>query len=421
MRYARHLTALAFTVLLGAAGRPAVAADTVLRVFVGGQQRPEVMQPLLDRYAQAHPGIAVTIETGGATSELQQQYLTTLLTSEDSSLDVILTDIVRPAQYAAAGWAEPLDAYLPDKAALLGSFLPAYARAGEVEGSLFALPAFADAMFLYYRKDLLDKYGLAPPASWNELVEGAHKVMKGENNPALQGLSFQGRPIEGTVCTFLVPYWQAGAALTDASGKLTLDRSAAERSLGLWQDLIDDEVTGRNMAEIGTDDTRRDFQAGNVLFAVNWAYAWNHFQADGDSAVRGKVGVARLPVLRDGRDATCIGGWQWVVSAFSAHKAEAADLVRFLAGPQGAKHLALNASNLPARPDLYQDPDVLAANPWFKDALAVLETGRARPTSARYAEVSDIIRSNVNAVFSNVKTVPEAVVEMEARLGRVLR
>lgn len=97
------------------------------------------------------------MEVGGATSDAQQQYLTTVLTAKDSAIDAMLIDVIRPAQYAAAGWAEPLDAHLGgDRDALLGQYLPIYAENNVVDGKLVSLPAFADAMFLYYRKDLLD-------------------------------------------------------------------------------------------------------------------------------------------------------------------------------------------------------------------------------------------------------------------------
>jgi multiple sugar transport system substrate-binding protein len=411
------LAALAAMLLAG----PAVAA-TKLRVFIGGQQRPDVVRPLLDRYQAAHPEVTVELEVGGATSELQQQYLSTVLTAKDSTIDVMLIDVVRQAQYAAAGWAEPLDAYLGDKKAeILAQYLPVYGEANQVDGKLVAMPAFADALFLYYRKDLLEKHGLAPPKTWDELIAAAKKIQAAESNANLQGISFQGKPIEGTVCTFLVPYWSAGASLTDAKGRLAMDKAAAERSLDLWQRMVEEGVAKKNVAEVATDDTRKEFQAGNAVFAVLWAYGWSHFQNDPDSQVKDKVGVVPLPTVAGGQPATCIGGWQWAISAFSASKLQAFELIRFLSGPDGVKHLALKASNLPVLPALYQDPEVLAANPWFKDALPVVESAKARPKSPRYPEVSDTIRTNVNAVLAGVKTPPEAIADMSAKLARTLR
>jgi multiple sugar transport system substrate-binding protein len=416
-------TALALAALgLALATGSTFAADRPLRVFIGGQQRPDVVRPLLDRYEQQNPGTKVELEVGGATSEMQQQYLTTVMSAKDSAIDVMLIDIIRSAQYAATGWAEPLDPYLgQEKEAVLGQYLPVYREANQVDGKLVALPAFADAMFLFYRRDLLEKHGLQPPRSWEEVVSQAKTILAAENNPNLQGVSFQGKAIEGAVCTFLVPYWAAGGTLPEPRSRFRLDREAAEKSFDLWTGMIEEGVAKKNIAEVATDDTRKEFQAGNAVFAVLWAYGWNRFQGDPDSAVKGKVGVVPLPGFAGKEPATCIGGWQWAVSAYSSQKEEAVKLARFLAGPEASQHLAIHASNLPVLPGLYDDPGVLQANPWFAEAEAVVESARSRPSSPRYPEVSETIRTNVNAVLAGVKSADEAIEDMEARLGRILR
>jgi multiple sugar transport system substrate-binding protein len=165
----------------------AVAAQTELRMFVSSQGQPQVFQEAIDSYMAQHPGVQLELELGGNTSELQAQYLNTVLSASDSSLDVFVLDVVRPAQFAAAGWAEPLDNHIQDKAAPLSEFLPVYAEANQVDGKLIALPAHADSMFLYYRRDLLEKYDRPVPTTWDELRETAKLVIEGENNPNSRG------------------------------------------------------------------------------------------------------------------------------------------------------------------------------------------------------------------------------------------
>ena len=77
------------------------AQSTTLRIFTGGQQRPDVMRKIADEYTKRNPNVKVDVEVGGATSEAQQQYLSTVLSSKDSVLDLILIDVIRPAQWAA--------------------------------------------------------------------------------------------------------------------------------------------------------------------------------------------------------------------------------------------------------------------------------------------------------------------------------
>jgi multiple sugar transport system substrate-binding protein len=113
-------------------------------------------------------------------------------------------------------------------------------------------------------------HGLAVPKTWTELAGIATKVQAAENDPKLQGVSFQGKAIEGANCTFLLPYWSMGKELV-TNGKLSLDKDAAARSFQTWLDLVDAGVAKKNIAEVATDDTRKEFQAGNALFAVLWS------------------------------------------------------------------------------------------------------------------------------------------------------
>ncbi|HEY6430498.1 MAG TPA: ABC transporter substrate-binding protein [Acetobacteraceae bacterium] len=394
-------------------------ADTVLKLFVSGQVSQPVIRKALDRFEAGNPGLRVQIEVGGATSDVQAQYLNTVLSASDSTLDAFLLDIIRPAQFATAKWLVPLNSSIGDPGKFMQQYLPEYAKADTVKGDVVALPAFADAMFLYYRKDLLDKYHMKPPTTWDELASEAKTILAGEHDPSLQGVNFQGKAIEGAVCTFLLPYWSMGQSL-EQGGHLTFDQPAAIKALAMWADLVKQGVAPKNVAEIATDDTRKDFQAGKAIFAVLWSYGWADFQG-ADSAVRGKVAVAVLPSVSGGKPASCLGGWQWGASAFSKHRDEAVKLVKFLSTPAISKLLAVDASLLPVFPTLYEDPEVLKADPWFAQALPVVQTARSRPAVPIYNQVSEIIRSTVNAVLAGTKTPESGATEMGARLRRVLR
>ncbi len=420
MKFHRAVLAAALGVAVAVSAATA-AAQTTLRIFTGGQQRPDVMRKIADEYQKRNPSVKVDIEVGGATSEAQQQYLNTVLTSKDPTLDLVLIDVIRPAQWAAAQWAEPLDGYLgTDKAKMLPQYLKAYADANQVGGKLVALPYFADAQFMYYRKDLLEKYGRSVPKTWDQMIETAKLIMDGEKNPNLSGFQTAGAPIEGTVCTYLVPLWGAGSDLTKG-GKLDLDSAEALKPFELMGKMKASGVLPPNIAEIPTDRIRINMQAGNLVFAMSWGYVWNRLQNDSDSQVKGKIGVAELPAFPGGQSATCIGGWQVAVSAFSKNKTEAVNFARYLSSPEVSKMQAILASHLPVFPSVYTDPDVLKANPWFADAKPVVEGAKARPVTPRYTEVSDVIRSNMNAYLAGTKTGEVALSDMKSRLSPIFR
>jgi len=82
---------------------------------------------------------------------------------------------------------------------------------------------------------------------------------------------------------------------------------------------------------------------------------------------------------------------------------------------------AVMASHMPVFPSVYKDAEVLKANPWFADALPVVEGAKSRPVSAQYPQVSDVIRSNMNAYLAGTKTTDVAINDMKTRLAPILR
>jgi multiple sugar transport system substrate-binding protein len=406
------------TVLLSA-----TAAAQTIRVFSGGQsQRPDLMRKMFDVFEKSNPGVKVEIETGGQTAELQREYLDKVLNAKEAALDVFMIDITNPRLYQSKGWIEPLNQYLGRPASALADHLPVYRTTNVINGQIYAMPAFADAMFIYFRKDLLQKYNVREPRTWEQLAAVAKKIKTGERtNPNLQGLSIQGAPIEGTVCTFLLPIWSKGGDVADSDGKFKLDALTAQAGIELWLKLIDEGVIAKNASETKTIDTVNDFKAGNVIFAINWGFAWDRFQNDADSKVKRLVDV--MPMVRVGessKSATCVGGWQWAVSAYSKNKPLAAKLVGFMSTPDVAKFLAVEGSLLPVFSSTFTDAAYLAKVPWASGAGVIATFGRSRPVSARYGEVSDAIRASTSAMLARRVSPQQGVADLSAKLKPML-
>jgi trehalose/maltose transport system substrate-binding protein len=65
----------------------------------------------------------------------------------------------------------------------------------------------SSAGILFYRTDLLEKYGYKePPTTWEELAAMAKKIQAGERaagNPDFQGFVFEGKASESVTCNAL--------------------------------------------------------------------------------------------------------------------------------------------------------------------------------------------------------------------------
>ncbi len=81
------------------------------------------------------------------------------------------------------------------------------------------------------------------------------------------------------------------------------------------------------------------------------------------SSVAGNVKVAQLPAGTDGNEQyNCNGGWNIGVSAYSSHKEEAKLLVKYWTSDDAMLIGATMSGKMPARPALYENKDLLAAD-----------------------------------------------------------
>jgi trehalose/maltose transport system substrate-binding protein len=286
------------------------------------------------------------------------------------------------------------------------------------------MPWFTDAGVLYYRKDLLEKYGKQPPATWQELTATARAVQRAERargNRRMWGFVFQGRAYEGLTCNALE--WIdsfGGGTIVDAAGEITVANPRAVRALALAGSWVGD-IAPRGVLNYDEEAARGVFQTGNAVFMRNWPYAWALAQGD-DSPVRGKVGVVPLPSGGPGgKPSGALGGWHLAVSRYSKHPAEAADLVAFLTSPAQQKKRAVEASYNPTIPALYADADVLAANPFFGELLPSLYGATARPSriaGPHYNRLSSDVWRAAHDVLAG-KPAAQRVAQLERDLDRL--
>ncbi len=160
---------------------------------------PALFRQLIDRFEVRNPDIKVKDETLPASTDEQHQFYVINLEGKSSDFDVLSMDVIWVPEFARTGWLGDLSTLLPaDKR---DEFFPGPMQAVTYKGGVYAIPWYIDAGLLYYRKDLLDKYGFEPPRTWQELVKTARYIM--EKEPKIYGFIWQGKQYEGLVCNVL--------------------------------------------------------------------------------------------------------------------------------------------------------------------------------------------------------------------------
>ena len=355
-----------------------------------------------------------------ATLQLFQQYWA----AKSSDVDIFMVDVIW--QGILAPHAVDLKKYYKEDE--IKTFFPTIIKNNTVGGKLVSIPWFTDAGLLYYRTDLLEKYGYKePPKTWEELTEMAKKIQDGERKagkPDFQGFVFQGKASESVTCNAIEwIYSYGGETIVEPDKKVTINNPKAIKALETAKSWVG-TISPLGVTTYGEEDARNIWQAGNAAFMRNWPYAYALGQ-DPKSVISGKFDISVLPKGgTDGKNAACLGGWQLMISAYSKVPDAAADLVKYLTSPEEQKKHSIALSQLPTLPALYSDADVLAKAPFFKNILPVLENAVARPstvTGADYNQLSTSFFQNVNKVLSGGATAPEAVVAVEKVAKRIVR
>ncbi len=356
---------------------PLSAAEITISCGAVGQER-ELCEQAANTWAQQSGHTVQVTSPPESTNERYFKYLIDLGKGDDS-VDVYQIDIIWPALLAK--YFIDLREYIDDQ--VIQKHFPTIVKSNTVDGRLVGMPWYTDVGVLYYRKDLLDKYGFQVPDEWSALADMALYIQSEERkagNDKLWGYVFQGGAYEGLTCNALEWVHSYGAGtVVNADGAITIDDPRATLAIARaanWVNII----SPQRVTSFHEEDARITFQLGQAVFMRNWPYAWALLNGS-DSALAGKVGVAPLPKGGvKGQSVSTLGGWQLAVSKFSKNPQVAADLVRYLTSETVQKQRAIVGSYAPTIKELYDDPEVIEANAFFTELRPILDNAVARPT-----------------------------------------
>src|SRR6202166_2215247 len=332
-----------------------------------------------------------------------------LLETGASGPDVYGIDVIWPGMLSE--YFLDLKPYFANEVSLQ---FPAMAAGYVVDNKLVAMAYRADIGLLYYRTDLLRKYGYRdPPKTWDELEIMAARIQAGERAKGKKqfwGFVWQGAADEGLTCNALE--WQAsegGGHIIEEDQAISVNNPQAIRA---WQRAAHwvGSISPPGVVGYREWDSLNVWVAGDAAFMRNWPFAYVDSQAAG-SDIRNKFEMALLPGGKGGRVGT-FGGWGLAVSRFSAHPQEALELVRYLSRRDVQVKRSRVLSQPPTQPELYKLPEVRELNPRFDLLSQAFQTGIvSRPSNVagkKYQEVTDAYIEAVHSVLTRKKGAPEA-------------
>ena len=286
----------------GASGEQA-APGSGITVMLGDVIR-EADQAAID-YCNEQTGVNAEVVTGpqSATDRLAQ-YLQ-FFGAQSGDIDVMQIDVIWPG--ILAEHLVDLTPYIAPED--LQAHFERIVQNNTVDGALVGIPWFTDAGLLYYRTDLMEKYGFAgAPETWTELEERATTIQEGERqagNTDFWGYVWQGAAYEGLTCDALE--WQVswgGGEIVEADGTISINNPQAVAAFDMAASWVG-TISPEGVTSYREEDARNIWQAGNAAFMRNWPYAYS-LGNDAESAIaqrrRGECPQRRyLGRLADGR------------------------------------------------------------------------------------------------------------------------
>ncbi len=405
---------------LDLSARASEAAGGVNLTYMGLGNNPapfdHAQQNCMAQFNASHPGItAKYISEPPGEADNGHNKMVTLFSAHDGSVDIFDSDVIWQAQWAPAGWAQPLDSIFP--ASLQKQYAPGMIWADTIGSHIYGVPWLFDVGHLFYRKDILDAEGLKPAATWQELHDQGVMLLK--KYPKM--IPFVGcyQPGQQLICNFMEYSWSAGGDFLDPkTGAVIFNSPQNLQALEMMISYIKDKVVQPGITTMELDAGRTIFSSGNAIYHRNWNYAYA--EAETNPKLTGKIGVANPPHFSGFPSYSCAGGWQYVVNAYSNHVKEAMELALFLGSYKMEVYKTLQSGWSPAYMSANSDASIVAKYPSFPVLVEQAKIEKSRPKTPFWTEMSTIGEQELVNAMIGKKTPQQALKDAQGKIEAVL-
>ncbi|MDD3174219.1 MAG: ABC transporter substrate-binding protein [Herbinix sp.] len=373
----------------------------------------EPTQKIVDQFNASQDKIKVeTVLLPQDANVVHDDFVNKLATG-DTSIDIMGLDVVYIAEFASAGWLADLGQYFDSD--VTDTMIKGTVDAATYDGKLVAMPWFTNSSVLFYRKDVIDQLGAAVPTTYKGWMELADKAVG--INGIEYGADFQASQSEALVCNWVEYVWNHGGDILDSNGKPVINSAQNVAATTTMKTLVD-KYAPEGVTTYSETESEQVFKEGKCLFIRDWSGFWSSGQGE-DSKVTGLIGATTLPIGEGGTDPhSCLGGLDLVVnnSISDTQKEAAAEFIRYMVSAETQKNMTLISSQPPVVKDVYKDADILKEIPFYADFFSVIEGGKSRPQSPKYAKVSDAIQRYIHQALTGEIEVQKALDDLQAEV-----
>jgi len=337
---------------------PTAAADdsnkeVVVRLgcWGGNDAETKMLDDQIQAFQTKNPNIIIKKEviTGDYLQAIQSKI------ASKTAPDIYYLDVSLASKFMKEGIIDPIDDYIDKED--MKDFFPNLLQGYQMNGKTYGIPKDYNPLVLYYNKDMLDKAGIKPPTTWDELKTAAEKTTSG---------NVKGFCLENDPQRFGAFILQNGGKINDGD-KPAFNTPEAAQALDFYYSFAKNK-TGATFKDMGTDWAGAAFAQKKtaMIMAGGWVIPYMT-----QNAPDVKYGMVPLP--KGKQDGNLMFTVAYVLNKDSKHKKEAMEVSKFLTGKDGLKIVAESGLAIPSRKSM---ADVYTAK--FPERKALID---ATPTA----------------------------------------
>lgn len=324
-------------------------------------------------------------------------------------------------QFAVAGHLLPVNDVFAE---LQDQFLPLQRDAFVAwEGTTYAIPWYLETRALFYHKDLFEEAGVQAPTTWQEWLDAATALTKGDEQYGMV-MSAQS-PALGQLLVPLAA--SAGTPMLDANCNVSTTSDGFRAAMQLLADFYSMKTMPEGTPTYSSDDARQLFTLKKVAMFVTNSEVIDATRTQNPSALE-TLGAVPIPVRRSGDISRAfMGGFTLFIFQQSENPEAAKELVKFLFEPEWYRdYLARTAGAALPVTKAVADQGLFQQDPLIKTLVDQL------PNAVRYGgplcgnlpwlgEVAGqgSIDGSIVDVWTGTRTVEEALTYMETEIKKL--
>ena len=387
-------TSLAVVAALGLSacggGGDEAADSTTVRVTLANHVWTDNIKKALPEF-EKQSGLKVELTQLGE-DQLSDQY-NVKLNAGSTDLDVMM---YRPLQegrlFAENGYLHDLTEQTKSNAEWAwDDFQAGPVSATTYEDKVVGVPIITETEVLYYRKDLLEKAGIAaPPKTLDELRSAAEKIKAADPNVA----GFVARTGKTAAVTqfssFLFSY--GGDFIKD--GQSAVGSPEAKQAYAYYGGLIKDLGPANVSTDMSWPEAMAIFTQGQAAFYTEASSLYKNATDPAKSKVSDTVGFAPFPAGPAGSKAYNIPSWALGINEASGNQSNAWKFIEWATSK--AQTLENQKAGVPGpRTSVWADPAAVSTYPAdlveAMSANAATSVGYDRPVVVKVAEAREIV------------------------------